>query len=259
VSLRDYLSAVVLMLASAPASAFDLYDATAFLDKPDLSSYGIQPLAIVGSGLLGKRRDQDIRAAAQPYAKATGYVLLDIEDLCVDERGCPTAQVRKNIDKLVHYLAVFRTVANRAKLGYYSVIPIRDYWSPVSGEPDRIAAWQHANDQLGNLASAVDAIFPSIYTFYPDRAGWEVYANANIDEAQAYGKAVYPFLWMDYHAEPPDQPLEADYWTLELQTCEGAADGAVIWGGWHFGDPYGREEWDAKAPWWLATLDFIAP
>jgi hypothetical protein len=109
----------------------------------------------------------------------------------------------------------------------------------------------------------VDAIYPSLYTFYPDQDGWLKYALANISEARRYGKPVYVFLWPQYHESDPAVAwrfIPADYWRLELETAKQYADGIVIWGGWQYS---GKRlnwllEWDDTAPWWIETQDFMA-
>jgi hypothetical protein len=95
----------------------------------------------------------------------------------------------------------------------------------------------------------VDALFPSIYTFYTDRQGWVTYAIAQITEAKrkAKGKPVYAFLWPQYHESNlllGLRPLDSDYWELQLNTVAQHADGVVIWGGWGANGP---ELWNEEA------------
>jgi hypothetical protein len=111
---------------------------------------------------------------------------------------------------------------------------------------------------LDKIATQVDALFPSIYTFYTDRQGWVTYAVAQIAEARrkAHGKPVYPFLWPEYHDSAPlfaHSPIDPDYWELELNTVYQHADGVVIWGGYS----NGPDPWNEDAPWWQVTKRFL--
>ncbi|MDO9084545.1 MAG: hypothetical protein Q7U56_14825, partial [Humidesulfovibrio sp.] len=99
----------------------------------------------------------------------------------------------------------------------------------------------------------VDIIFPSLYTFYDDPAGWKKYAIATIQEAKRYGKPVYPFLWYQYHDSNKllgGKPIPAAIWRMQLETCLKYADGVVIWGGY-------KELWSEEAAWWQETKTFM--
>jgi hypothetical protein len=121
-------------------------------------------------------------------------------------------------------------------------------------------SWREENDQLRSLAGAVDVLFPSLYTMYPDQAGWRKYAIAQIEEARRYGngKPVYVFLWPQYHESNlilGGRYLPADYWLFELMTAKEYADGIVIWGGWSSDNR--PVEWDENAAWWKVTKEFM--
>src|SRR5262249_10278668 len=120
-------------------------------------------------------------------------------------------------------------------------------------------AWQRDNDRLDEVAAHLDGLYPSLYTYYPDRQGWVTFAVAQLAEAKrkAHGKPVYAFLWPQYHdsnATLKGRYLEPDYWELQLNTVAQHADGAVIWGGWGKDGP---ESWDEEAPWWQVTKRFM--
>jgi hypothetical protein len=114
--------------------------------------------------------------------------------------------------------------------------------------------WQAANDRLASLVARVDYLFPSLYTFYDDPAGWQYYAEGTIQEARRFGKPVFPFLQMYYHpsnATIGGDELSRAAWRAELDTTRELADGAVIWGGWQM-------NWNGNARWWRETTAFIA-
>jgi hypothetical protein len=139
-------------------------------------------------------------------------------------------------------------------------VPLRDYWRAIRGPGSKeYQAWQRDNDRLEELAALQDALCPSLYTFYPDRQGWVTYAVAQLAEAKrkANGKPVYAFLWPQYHDSNKKlrlQPIEPEYWELQLNTVYQHADGLAIWGGW--GD-HGPESWNEEAAWWEATKRFL--
>lgn len=142
------------------------------------------------------------------------------------------------------------------EIGFYGLPPIRDYWRAVKpANHDQYKVWQAANEVLTAVADKVDALFPSLYTFYDDQAGWEKYARANVAEARrlAKGKPVYPFIWMFYHessATLGGKLIPEVYWRRQLEVLAEVADGVVVWGGY-------QSNWDENAAWWRATQSFM--
>lgn len=211
------------------------------------------------------------RAFARRIAPRKCPVVIDIEHWPTDVRHATEAEVRTSLQKLIAVLDWMRDERPELKLGLYGILPSRDYWTPVSylqakalgaaTPPARLAQlearyneWVRSNDLVrGILADKIDFVCPSIYTFYDDQAGWELYARANIAEAKKAGKPVYPFLWMEYHEEGPIPGggfIPGDFWRRQLDLCHQTADGAIIWGGW-------KRRWDEKAPWWVETKAFL--
>lgn len=244
-----------------PHRPFFVFDGTLYRSKPDLSVYGIRPVNIIYTGRLwpDKARmsdlphEQTVRGLASE-ARAGSITILDVEHWPL--RG-DTSLVRENIKKYAQLIRWFRDEAPTVKLGYYGAPPIRDYRRAIGRSQVDYAAWQAENRKLTPLAKEQDLIFPSLYTFYPDRGGWVRYAVAQISEARQYGKPVYVFLWPQYHESNHllrGQFIPAEYWALQLETAKAHADGIVIWGGW--GD-HRPSDWDDKAPWWLVTKKFM--
>lgn len=96
-------------------------------------------------------------------------------------------------------------------IGYYRLLPERNYWSPVKqrqaldnwdrdewlGRKASMEAWRQRNTaNAADLLSLVDTVLPSVYEFYNDDAAWRHYAIANLDEAFriAKGRRVIPFV-----------------------------------------------------------------
>ncbi|MBX3329764.1 MAG: hypothetical protein KF722_05135 [Nitrospira sp.] len=244
---------------------FLMFDATLYKNKPSFTGYPLRPITLLyESRLLPNDRSRTavpleptIRAIANDLSKTSGPVIVDIERWPV--RG-EMSTVQATIDKFVSVLSWMRSEAPNVSIGVYSTIPIRDYWRAIRGPSHKdYHAWQRENDRLDGIVAQVDALFPSIYTFYPDRQGWVTYAVAQLREARrkANGKPVYAFLWPQYHEsnrELGHRHLDADYWEIQLNTVAQHADGVVIWGGV---GKHGPEPWNEAAPWWQVTKRFM--
>jgi hypothetical protein len=249
--------AIFLLATALHAQSFPVYDATYFINKPDLSQYGIKPFTIIYQYKMwpGKFNASDTktmpdRSMINAAVKgSTGLVAIDIEHWPITDP--------ESIKKLETVFQWFKSADPQAKIGYYGIIPQRDYWNTQQGANSaKYHSWQQTNDSVAPLANMVDVVFPSLYTFYPDSAAWQKYAIAQIQEAKrlAPGKPVYAFLWPQYHTSNRflgGQYLPADYWTLELNTVKKYADGAVIW------CCPDKETWNPQAPWWKATVAFL--
>lgn len=253
---RHTLIAPIAAAAEQP-QAFDARNAMRFANLPDLTRYGLKDVTVVYASALWpkevKRSDPDIsfiRSETIPRMrrKTTDLVVIDVEHW--DLSGTSPDVIERNIGRYVSILDTFRTHMPGIRLGLYSMVPIRNYWTPVRGHPADLAAWRSENERLKPIADASDVIFPSLYTFYDDRDGWLAYAHANMAEAKRYGRPVYPFLWPQYHRSP--EPIDRDFWRLQLETVFGNADGMVIWT-----RAKGSPRWNPEAPWWRETVDFL--
>jgi hypothetical protein len=232
---------------------FRIFNATLFRDQPADMPAWFAPILCTGCDLTREAAN----ALADRAAYARQKLVLDIEHLPMDIRQHPRESVQASIRTLKQLIGWVRKRQPRLRLGMYSLMPMRDYWTPVAF-PEKRPAWESANAFLAPLARAVDFICPSLYTFYDRAHEWGVYAKANIHQARQYGKPVWPFLWMNYHGSNQhlaDQFIPADYWRMQLRLCRRIADGIVIWGGWGMAANAPRA-WDDSAPWWQATKDF---
>jgi hypothetical protein len=244
-----------------------VFDGTLYTDKPDLSQYGIRPIAIAYSGQFGndwyknatRLPDKDsVQRVARETKGKSRHVVIDIEHWPL--KG-DSSQVRESLSKYLTVLQWFKEAAPELSVGYYGAPPLRDYWRAI--RPPTSKEWrsyEDDNDRLHPLAGAVDTLFPSLYTFYTDQGGWVRYAYGNIAEARRYanGKPVYVFLWPQYHGSNRKLAgtyLPADYWRLELETAKQYADGIILWGGW--GSDNRPAKWDDNAGWWKVTKDFM--
>lgn len=183
--------------------------------------------------------------------------VLDLENWDLHPTSDPQ-RYRDHLTRLIAVIEGFRQARPNMRFGYYSVAPPRVYWELL--DPHRAAerqAWENDLTVIArDFAPHLDAVFPSLYTFYPDRNGWLTYAKGNLAAARRLGRPVIAYLWPKFHEggapEVRGQYLSADYWRLQLQTVRELADGVVIW------NFESRLLWDDNAPWWLATREFLA-
>jgi Hyaluronidase len=262
------LVAVVFAQPSA-AACFRIMDATLYTGKPDLSQYGIQRATLVEPQRWWKNAKVDAPGRhevtvqnARELSNNHGLSIIDplVIDLELPQVGSDPSS-DQNIQPFLDVVSGMREGGYDRPLAFYATLPLRDYWRAQKAGTPAYRAWQAENDRVSKIVPLVSALYPSLYTFYNDQAGWVRYAEANVAEAKRIGKGrpVYPFLWPQYHdsaRELAGQYLSRDYWLQELRTMARVADGLVIWGGWD--NPNVRTEpWDDSAPWWQATKEFI--
>jgi len=251
--------------ASVPRP-FVVFDATLYKDKPSLGAYHVRPITVLYESRLFVANQSATAVPPETIVRSLAFelrglpepVVLDIERWPLKGDGL---SVQSTVAKFLSVFSWFKDEAPGVPLGVYGTVPVPDYWrairDPASAE---FRSWQQDNDRLEGISDRVDALFPSIYTFYTDRQGWVTYAIAQIAEAKrkAKGKPVYAFLWPQYHESNRVlglRPLDPDYWEVQLNTVYQHADGVVIWGGW--GDN-GPESWNEEAPWWQVTKQFMS-
>ena len=234
---------------------FPVFDALLYRGKPTTVQLGLQPISVINAhAFWGPNQDRDepierqVRAAARWFPKDR-IICLDVEHW-----SAKGPQVDQSIRKLKSILMWVRDERPDLVLGYYGVMPLRDYWRATREPADeQFKQWVAENRRLEELAQHVDVIFPSLYTFYVDEDGWQAYALANLKQARRYGKPVYAFLCPQFHdsnVKLKGQHLSGEYWAKQLRVCRMHADGVVIWGGW-------LQWWDDQAPWWWRTVRFL--
>ncbi len=242
---------------------FPVFDSTNFTQEPDLSPYGLKRIPIVYPAYMWDSKEASVQtslpdrnrvnAFAQLAGQSSNIVVIDIEQWPVTGDA---GTVAASVAKLQTVIRWFKTPVTSMKVGFYGFPPIRDYWDSIQeqGSP-RYQSWQKKNEALAPVAQLSDVLFPSLYTFYADRAGWSKYAIAEIREARrlAGGKPVYVFLWPQYEAGGTlaNTFMPGDFWRTQLETAHKYADGIVIW------CCTTRQTWDDKAPWWEETQKFL--
>lgn len=263
--LSRYPTAVERTASASVQRPFIIFDATLYKDKPSLESYHVRPITVLYEAQLfvanqlpaAMPPETIVRSLAYELRSSPEPVVLDIERWPLKGDGLA---VQSTVGKFLSVLLWMKGEAPSVPFGFYGTVPLPDYWRAIRDPAsEEFQSWQQDNDRLGGVSDRVDALFPSIYTFYTDRQGWVTYAIAQIAEAKrkAKGKPVYAFLWPQYHESNRVlglRPLDPDYWELQLNTVYQHADGVVIWGGW--GD-HGPESWNEEAPWWQVTKRFL--
>lgn len=243
---------------------FRIFDATAYIGRPDLSRYGIEPIHIIdrgvwpdGAGRFGPPDPARVRRYVESLPRDNGPIVLDFEqyDLTGSDAAARTALI--DLQRLAR---AFRAAAPDRQIGFYGNLPISSFApGPQGRAAPAYQAWQRQNNRLRSLQGTVTMLFPSLYTVSPDQAAWTAYATAQICEARRLSsKPVYVFIWPEYHdsSRLSGQYLDAAFWRLQLETAFRLADGVVIWGGYDLAADHPRR-WNPQAPWYAPTLAFI--
>ena len=263
---------------------FLVFEDMKFDNEPNfLKDYPLQPLRRLATGFFWDatedRSEPDlarVRTVASELDPGQ-LVVLNVEHW--PSKGDPEV-VADTVRKLSSMVDAMREVNPSLTIGIYSVLPIRDYWTPVNFDSgtERYDGWVDDNLVLQELAEHVDVILPSIYTFYPDyyadgsprlfeRDRWIEYATDNLLQAQQYGKPVIPYVWPYYHGgggtidvESPSyrywkyQPIGDEFWRQILETTYQYADGVVIWSGLN---SLGVDnDWNGDIGWWTEQSTF---
>jgi hypothetical protein len=263
-TIRDLTFGLVLAALSLSSSACEVVDATLYLEKPDEIRVWLREAPIFyvrgiwsSSDIQADPSEALLREQLASFSSPRDLIL-DLEhwDLSGTE-----AAVRESIRKYKLLAAMTKKLLPRTRIGYYGVVPARDYWRAQKGAGSKeYQQWQRYDDIVAEVVPSVDVLYPSLYTFYDDVLGWDKYLVANVDEARrvANGRPVYVFLWPEFHDSSAlkGQFLSAKFWRHQLEFACSRADGIVIWGGWDTRINRKRV-WDPKAPWWLETMKFL--
>jgi hypothetical protein len=237
---------------AGPPSRFQVFDGMHHRQKPNLVAQGLDPISIIYEGAIFRSAEPAARLSLARLEAALFAIPNDGRPVVLDiERWI---WVPGRVPLYVEALRNARMMKPDARLGFYGVVPSRDYWRAIAAGSPAYGKWMEENDSLLEIAVEADYVFPSVYTFYNDPKGWVAYAEANIAEARrvANGKPVFVFLWPTFHEsnrELRGQKLSGTFWRLQLDTARRLADGVVIWGG---------GEWREEDDWWAVTREFVA-
>ncbi len=271
---------------NASADAFKVYQQLTYNDMPPigkLENIGLGHMPLLTSWFFfppghdkedvdDAVRERVIHHAQIRMEDGKSYVL-DIEHWPTGANQ--TSETRaETVRKMSEIVDIIRSVHPNVKLGYYSMVPGRNYWDVYENcawNDDRHdlclanqQRWHDANTELLPLVEKMDFLFPSVYTFYNAPEGWTHYARANIREAKrlaelAGGKSVYAYIWPRYHQSAPQglpyTPIDGAYWRHQLEVIyQEGIDGLVMWD--HFpARPF--EYVRQNEEWWTQAMDFL--
>lgn len=247
-------------LAAAP---FVVYDHLLYQGRPDLSQYGMPRYDFVAGGTLwpagtpkkSVERCQPHEATIRQRAMSVRdkpRIVVDIEEPCWNPTNATSdADFQERVRKYLTVANIWNQEAPNNRMGFYAIVPPRNYPAAKSGNPAALAAWRAHNDKLAPIGQAVDIINPSLYTFENNLQAWVRYAQLTIEEAKQYGKPVIPVIWPEYHPSASTSGLiDGPFWKLQLNTIRNTGVGGLII--WSQARP-----WNENAAWWAETKLFL--
>ena len=225
--------------------AFSLYDNMFYKGKPDTAGDGLIASNILYENQIWPKRQnmavlpkrEEFEALVRQAIVSPGPLVIEVESFPL--RGTPEA-ARHNMEILAKLADWAHEAAPGKVIGFYGTNTLSDVLQP--------------NQALAKeLASHVDAFFPSLYTFDDSRANWEKRAVAAQTEARGLDekKPIYFYLWPQYH-EGTARALRyvpGDYWKFQLETARRYSNGVVLWGPSQYA-------WNPRSGWWTATQEF---
>ncbi|MCI0749569.1 MAG: hypothetical protein L0Y32_03340, partial [Nevskiales bacterium] len=256
------------LFAPPNAQAFEILDELSYLDKPDLSPYGVvkksrmvyeQSLWLPGEDRTQLPQQSVVQDfIASNYADYSDILIIDIESMALKTSG----DIETHLDTYVTIMQWIAEAAPLARLSLYGKPPSPDP-SKASSDPSSSSyqTWQSWNDLYTPLTAELDVLSPQNYTLTTDQTFWYNTTRGYIAESRriAPGKPVYIFMQPVYNpanAQPPElrsTPIPYDYWYFQLQSAKDlGADGVVFW------RVAKTTPWDENAEWWQATKDFLA-
>jgi hypothetical protein len=244
--------------AAAAGGDFPVFDALLHRGKPNLTRQGLRPMGEVSSvwrpGSPHSEFDErGVLAALNRLSPEATTIFVDIEEWPL--LGASEEVRQRSIDNFLATAKIIRRTLPRVQFGFYGIAPTIAYWPIVGRKVEELADWRKTDRLMRSVVDQVDFLFPCLYTFYDDRAGWRRFALATLEEARQYGKPVYPFLWFEYFDGNPilrDHEVPVAAWKDELILCRERADGVVLWGGY-------QRNWSESAQWWQAALEILHP
>lgn len=183
------------------------------------------------------------------------------EFLVIDVESWPTQGSQPAVNeakiKYTNLLEMVRKLAPTKKIGFYNLPPVPDYWRIKAGEGSpKYKAWQKDNDRFYELAGAVDAFFPSLYTGFEENiVEWRTVADPKLAEVARIsgGKPVVPFIMPYYHEGNKIKggtEIDQYFFQDQLAYLFEHTDGAIVW--------TGLSTWDDQSEWWKALDQFLA-
>lgn len=247
-------------------NGFKVLENIKYTDAPDFRQYGIEPIRTItfhdnywtGDPATTHPDEELARkfAAALPSSKEVEYYYHGIENLPREAWKTTELQLFQTLSKVTSIASWVKSERPTLKFGNYKMLPDREYVDVTN------QAWKDYNTMMMPYAQHVDFIAPSIYTVMLEEDDWFPYAEANLAEAKrvAQGKAVYAFMWPQYHLVVGNNEayLNGKVWRDQLDFMCDKADGVIIWVIYDLKNNFENSA-DDKDPrnWWFQTLDFM--
>lgn len=231
-----------------------VYNATLYENQPDRLE-NVRPMHFLGHTNLwkdGSDKDDLPDNLGHIFEFEGGEVPDDVSVYLDIEHWHETHGFETETVMLRRFAEMWKEAYPTRRAGYYRMAPVSDYWAtqvPETHDLERYQEWRGKCFDRGSIVDVTGISHPSLYTHYPDKERWCVFAARSIAEARKYGQLVVPFLWPQYHvgADPALrlQYLDVEYFRMQWELCRALADGVVIWGGWkHPGGE--RMQWDDR-------------
>ena len=212
-----------ILFALASTSVYAEQPFTVFTIDKRLQTKGAEPYTLLTShywfdrvnGKYDSSRHSVKRTKKYFPRNAQGPVIVDIEVWHL------TPETRDDIyGKMLSVSNTVRAIAPRKQVGLYSMLPVRNYWTPRKFKPTdpEYQKWT-ANNQgnIKKIGPLFDFLAPSVYTFYEKDTmeTWSLYANANLEEGVVADKPIYAFVWPNYTGTK--NPIPDKLWRQQLR------------------------------------------
>jgi len=221
---------------------FKVFDANNYKNAPDLTKYGLSPIAIIYEQFLttkGKNgsvvNDKQFRDNASYVDKKWNRsnskipVCLDIESWNEDKKS----------DDYIHSVNLFKKYYNSNNVGLWNISSVK-------------------------LIKNASVLFPQFYNRSPeDLKTWTPNFLKTIQKIKQLNSRapIYAFLSPQYTSNGHKQFLSYAVWMQELKMVYKYCDGVVIWGMPYYDDHIAHRKvffsWNSNREWWKATLDFM--
>lgn len=248
-----------------PFKVFNALDSSGRPSDTEMAGFGFTPFGLIGvnkfqgnlvanPGRLPRKSNikRLLCVMGVPNGKNAQHFNIDIEHLPVRDET--------SHGKLIKIMQMAQAVKSPGmQIGLYEpVVNMRlaDFATSqgLPGTPQRIEY-----DQLAALRQPVvdvcDYVAPSLYTYWPDFAGWKAFADLVIlkNLEIANGKPLYPFLCPRYmpQGNPAETFVPTAMWRQQMEYLWSECQGFILW------DYYNRPM-TPQDPWFLETVDFIS-
>lgn len=160
--------------------------------------------------------------------------------LVINIEGGPWEKPGQYPDVLDRWCDLMRTVrrVHGGEVGIYRMLPEAGYWQPIralhNDDPEREHYyWRLRNNRLYRLADEVDVVYPALYPqpgdHYRKPGHWHAVIEANIREAQQYGKPVRPFTTPQWRGRFYEPLMPLDEWREHLEHIRDYVGDIVIY------------------------------